>query len=79
MRLGRVILFGLIPVLLFGISCGPGYKVGDDKIKRTKNIHNYTVIKRSKLNYDLVKERKKQQRKINRERWKKQMKNRFQD
>ncbi len=72
MRLGQKLIL-LVLVFTFH-ACGPGYKTGDSNIKEIKNIHNVTVVKRSKYKVETEKERRKEQRKINRSRWRKQMK-----
>jgi amino acid permease len=69
--------FTLICMIMLMLSCGPGYKVGDKKIKKIRNIHDVTLIKKSKFNYEKVKERRAEQSKRNKERWEKQMKNRY--
>ena len=78
MRLGRYILQAVIALFIL-TSCGPGYKTGKGKVKKIKNVYDITIIKKSKHQYELEKQRKKQQHKINNALWKKQMKNRYKE
>ena len=76
MKVGRYIGLVIISLLIF-ISCGPGFKTSNSKVKRIKNVYDVTSIKKSREQYGLEKQRKKHQRKVNSALWKKQMKNRY--
>lgn len=69
----------ILGVIVLSISCGPGYKVADDDIKEIKNIHDVTTVKKSKYKYEKERNRRKEQRKINKERWEKQMDNKYKE
>ena len=76
MKITRLLLLVLF-ILIVNLSCGPGFKIADDKIYKLKNYNDLTMVKKSKYQHETSKIRKKQQSQINKERWKKQMKNRY--